>query len=146
MKYILSHSMAKFFVLSLVLINFSGCAVVKLLAEKDEKMYDETLKVGKEIDIFYVKLLEKEQSKRNFQRYSEQYGEIETELRSIYTKNKSKSLNGESIKISKSILGLWVKYKAKHQLDNQYTNGNAKLDKNRFVRLFASALNAESSK
>ncbi len=146
MKYILSHSMAKFFVLSLLLFNFTGCTGVKILADKDTKIYNETLKVGKNIDSFYVKLLKKEQSKRNFQTYSEQYIEIETELRSLYIKNKSKSLNDESIKISKSILGLWVKYKAKHQLENNYSNGNAKLDKNRFVRLFVSALNAESSK
>ncbi|VAW94898.1 hypothetical protein MNBD_GAMMA22-1673 [hydrothermal vent metagenome] len=146
MKYLLSHSMAKNIMLSLLLISFVGCTGVKLIADKDSKMYDETINAGKQVDSFYTKLLEKKSSKREYQKYSDQYLKIETELREIYTKNNSKSLNDESTKISKSILGLWLKYKAKHQLENQYSSGNAKLDKDRFVRLFASALNAESSK
>jgi predicted secreted Zn-dependent protease len=86
------------------------------------------------------------QSDRQYQQYSAEYSEIENDLQSLYKKNESRQLNEESTKISKSILGLWTKYKEKHQLNDKYSNGNAELDRERFVRLFSSAQSAESAK
>jgi hypothetical protein len=55
-------------------------------------------------------------------------------------------LNSESIEISGIILDLFTKHKDQHKARNTYSDGNAKLDRNRFVRLFASAASAEEAK
>ena len=39
-----------------------------------------------------------------------------------------------------------TKYKDQHKQRNDYTDGNAKLDRDRFVRVFAGAASAEEAK
>ena len=58
----------------------------------------------------------------------------------------ARALNEESTQISEIILKLWVKYKDNHKLKDTYSDGNAKLDRNRFIRLFSSAASAEVAK
>ena len=147
MKYLMNNSIISKSFLFLFLIGFvlSGCSV-KLVADHDSKTYEEILRVGKLVDEFYGSLLEVPAANRQYENYSDQYVELESELRSLYIRNKSRPLNDESTKISASILRLWVKYKGKHKAKNSYKNGNAKLDRNRFVRLFISAASAELAK
>ncbi|HKA40122.1 MAG TPA: hypothetical protein VKD25_10145, partial [Burkholderiales bacterium] len=59
---------------------------------------------------------------------------------------RSRPLNQESTAISETILNLWVKYKQAHQKRDGYSSGIARLDRNRFMRLFASAADAEAAK
>ena len=148
MKQLKCHTRANF--LGICLIFFGtlalyGCSI-KLVADYDVKTFEEILNVGKEVDKFYGTLLEMDENDRKYQKFSEKYVDIETELRSLNIRNKSRPLNDESIKISQSILGLWIKYKEKHKSKNKYSNGNAKLDRNRFERLFISAASAEAAK
>lgn len=145
-RYMSNSVGAKRFLL-LILIGFvlSGCSV-KLVADHDSKTYEEILRVGKSIDKFYGTLLEVPAASREYQKYSEKYVQLESELRSLYIRNKSRPLNEESTKISESILKLWVKFKGKHKAKNSYKDGNAKLDRNKFVNVFISAASAELAK
>jgi hypothetical protein len=127
------------------LLALNGCTV-KFVSDYDAATYEEILRVGKAVDKFYGDLLEEDESKRSYDKYSEAYVELETELRSLVTRNKSRPLNSESTKISESILKLWIKYKTRHKQKNTYKTGNAKLDRNRFIRLFVSAASAENAK
>lgn len=122
-----------------------GCTA-KLVADYDDKIYKQTLSTAKLVDKFYISLLAVKEHNRKYQPYAKKYLGIENILRSLYSKNKSRKLNQESITISESILDLWIKYKTNHQSQNTYSNRNAQLDKNRLSRLFTSAANAESSK
>ena len=148
MKYYISNSvLSKLFLplLFFTIFVLSGCSV-KLVADHDSKTYEEILRVGKSIDEFYGDLLETSAASRNYQKYSGQYVKLESELRSLYVRNKSRPLNEESTKISESILKLWVKYKERHKVKNSYKDGNAKLDRNKFVNIFISAASAELAK
>lgn len=147
MKRYMNNSVATQCFLLLMLIGFglSGCAV-KLVADHDTKTYEEILRIGKSIDKFYGDLLETTAASRKYQKYSEKYVQLESELRSLYVRNKSRPLNQESTKISESILELWVKFKGKHKAKNSYKDGNAKLDRNKFVNIFISAASAELAK
>jgi len=130
---------------AILLLVVSGCTI-KLVADYDAATYEEILRVGKRVDQFYGMLLEQDEASRAYQNYAAQYVEIETELRSLYVRNMSRPLNDESTKIADSILQLWMKYKDRHQTSNGYKTGVAKLDRNRFVRMFISAASAESAK
>ena len=147
MKRYMNNSVGTKYFLFLMLIAFVliGCSV-KLVADHDSKTYEEILRVGKSIDIFYGDLLETPAASRKYKKYSEKYVQLESELRSLYIRNKSRPLNKESTKISESILKLWVKFKGKHKAKNSYKDGNAKLDRNKFVNIFISAASAELAK
>lgn len=147
MKSYMNNSVGTKCFLFLLFVGFvlSGCSV-KLVADHDSKTYEEILRVGKSIDKFYGDLLEVPATSRKYKKSSEKYVELESELRSLYIRNKSRPLNEESTKISESILKLWKKFKDKHKAKNSYKDGNAKLDRNKFVRLFISAASAELAK
>jgi len=134
------------FVLILVLtLAASGCSV-KWVADYDDSTFEEILKVGKKVDRFYGDLLEAGAAARPYAKFSSRYVELETDIRSLVTRNSARALNEESTRISEIILTLWVKYKDQHLKRGTYSDGNARLDRNRFIRLFAAAASAETAK
>lgn len=144
---LLRRNAAAFFALLPVLAcaGLTACSI-QLVADYDSTTYEEILKVAKKVDHFYGTLLEAPDKDRPYAKHSEKYVEIETDLRSLHMRNRSRPLNQESTEISRIILGLWVKYKQAHRDRNTYSSGNAKLDRSRFERLFGSAADAETAK
>jgi len=139
------HNYKKPVFIFILLVGLHGCAL-KLVDDFNVATYEATLNTSKFVDRFYGGLLETETNKRPYRQYSAQYVEIETEIRSLYMRNKARPLNEESTRIIDNILGLWLKYKARHKLRNTYSDGNAKLERKRFSKMFISALNAEEAK
>ncbi|SFB65270.1 hypothetical protein [Azotobacter beijerinckii] len=141
----LSNHLLRFSFFLLVAFALGGCTV-KLVADYDSVTFEEILKVGKKVDKFYGDLLETKPGDRTYQKFSAQYVEIETDIRSLVTRNIARALNEESTQISEITLNLWVKYKGAHKTKDTYSDGTAKLDRNRFTRLFAAAASAERAK
>lgn len=139
----LSHCGAILFMA--VVIALCGCSV-KFVDDYDAKTYEEIIRLSGEVDKFYGVLLERVDADRKYQDFQAKYVELESELRSLYIRNKSRPLNSESTKISESILDLWIKYKDRHKEKDTYKTGNAELDRERFIRLFISAASAEAAK
>jgi len=127
------------------LLSAGGCAI-KLVADYDSNTLEEIFKVSKEVDRFYGNLLETAEADRKYSKYAEQYVNIETDIRSLVMRNKARPLNEESTRISETILNFWVKYKQNHKEKDVYSNGMAKLDRQKFVRLFTAAAEAEKIK
>lgn len=138
------HWMRCILVLALA-VAAAGCSV-KWVADYDDATFEEILRVGKKVDRFYGDLLEADASGRAYARFGSRYVELETDIRSLVTRNSARALNEESTRISEIILTLWVKYKDRHKQAGAYTDGNARPDRNRFVRLFAAAASAETAK
>lgn len=128
----------------IVLIAVSGCAI-KLVADYDSTTFEEILNVGKKVDRFYGDLLEVPE-KRPYQTFADKYVEIETDLRSLYTRNQARALNQESTRISEIMLQHWVAHKKRHKTDNNYPTAIAELERERFTRLFIAAADAEKAK
>lgn len=141
----LSRHFARFSVLLFLALSLGGCTI-KWVADYDSVTFEEILKVGKKVDKFYGELLEMRLADRAYQKFSDRYVDIETDIRSLVTRNKARALNDESTQISEITLNLWIKYKNNHQAKDTYSDGIAKLDRNRFGRLFASAASAEQAK
>ena len=123
----------------------AGCAV-KLVPDYDSGTFEEIIRAEKEVDLFYGNLLETPARERAYSRYAGQYVSIETDLRLLVSRNESRPLNEESASIARTILDFWEKYKARHEQENGYPDGSARLDRSRFTRLFRSALSAEAAK
>jgi hypothetical protein len=122
-----------------------GCQI-KLVADYDQPTYEEILRLSKKVDQFYGALLERPEGERAYSQYSAQYVDIESDLRSLVTRNQSRPLNKESTKIAETILELWQKYKSAHKQNGGYKSALANLDRKRFTRLFNAAASAEIAK
>lgn len=133
------------FGLFIMVLALGGCQI-KLVADYDLATFEEILKVGKKVDRFYGELLEIPTNNRPYQKFTSQYVEIETDLRSLYTRNQARALNKESTEIATIMLNFWLKYKAAHAKADGYSDGIAKLDRKRFTRLFVAAADAEAAK
>ena len=134
-----------FIVLLSSALLFVGCQV-KLVSDYDSATFEEILKIGKKVELFYGELLEIPANSRPYQKFASQYVEIETDIRSLYIRNQARALNKESTEISTITLNLWLKYKTLHAQKDGYPDGIAKLDRKRFTRLFVAAADAEASK
>ena len=132
--------------LTLLLVTAAACSGVKFVADYDAATFEEILKTGKLVDRFYGDMLEAPEAQRTYATYSARYVEVETDIRSLLTRNQVRAKNTESIKINETILTLWMKYKDNHQKTDAYRTGVARLDRGRFFRLFAAAADAEAAK
>ena len=135
---------ALIFVFLLAVVT-SGCAI-KLVADYDATAFEEVLATSKKVDKFYGNLLETKADARMYATFADQYVTLETDIRGMVTRNQARSLNSESTEISQLILKVFVKYKGLHKDKNAYSDGTAKLDRNRLTRMFASAASAEEAK
>lgn len=129
----------------LIALASTGCAI-KLVSDYDAAAFEEILATGKKVDKFYGSLLETKSDARQYSVFVDQYVSLETDIRGMVTRNQARALNSESTEISRLILKVFVKYKGLHKDKNTYTDGTAKLDRNRLSRMFASAASAEEAK
>lgn len=108
-------------VLFVLLFSFTSCRI-RLVSDYDEKLSQQIDEVAKQVDEFYLTLLETTQqgnANRAFSLFNEKYIKIEVELNSLLAKNKAKALNESSTKVCEIIIKLFKKHKAEHKRDGQ---------------------------
>jgi hypothetical protein len=127
------------------LLIITGCGL-RLVSPYDANTQEHIFKCAKLVDQFYLELLEVDEGKRQYAKFADRYVAIEAELNSLVFRNKVRSLNEDSVDIAEGILKLWKKYEDRHKDKDAYSTGNAKLDQNRFARMFAYAARAEGAK
>lgn len=137
--------------LSIVIISilaFSSCRVT-YIPNYDANISEQIDNTSKAVDKFYLLMLEtttSENEGRVFNKFAEQYVNIEVELNSLLNKNKIRPLNENSIRVCEITLQLWIKYKTEHKKDNTLGNGLIKLNRKTFSDLFYAMQVAEQGK
>lgn len=134
--------------LFLVSISFISCKV-QLVAPYDDGIMQQIETTAKEIDRFYLIMLEgtkEAEGERQYKFFQKQYIDFEVELNSLLMKNKVKPLNESSTRICEITLELWRKYKAEHEKDNTLSDGIIKLNRTTFNDLFFAMQSAEKGK
>ena len=127
---------------------FNSCRVT-FLPSYDASIAEQIEKTTKQVDRFYLTMLETttaENNGRSFEKFANQYVDIEVELNSLLNKNKVRPLNENSTRICEITLELWKKYKEEHKTDNTLSNGLIKLNKLSFSDLFFAMQVAEEGK
>lgn len=139
--------MKKYKIMSLLLaiLLLTSCAV-KYVADYDQTTLNKIIDVSKQVDLFYITLLDIESTERDFEKFTQSYKEIEVELRSLVMINKIRPLNDDSTRIAEQVLEFWLKYKTKHKEKNRYSNAQLKLHQKRFNRLFTAMAIGETLK
>lgn len=128
----------------LLTLGLAACSHVRLVAPFDEKTYEETIRIGREVDLFYARLVDVPLAERRYAAYAERYAQIEADIRSLVRRNAARPLNDESHTIVLRILTFWTQYRDKHREKDAYAD--ARFDRERFFRLFNAAAAAEEVK
>ncbi len=123
-------------------VGMAACTPIRLVADYQQASLDETLRLSKQVDLFYLALLES--TERPYAPYAERYIAIEAEMGGWVRRERARPLNSESVRISEITLGFWRAYKEKHRAANAYRD--ARFDRRRFERLFDAAVSAEAAK
>ena len=128
----------------LLAATLAGC--LQLVAPYDDQTEREIFAAARTVDQFYGELLEARADARRYARFADRYVQIETELRALVLRNEVRPLNEDSVEIARNILTLWTQAKDRHQKRDGYEPGAARLDRDRFARMFRYALAAERLK
>jgi hypothetical protein len=128
-----------------VLLGASGCAV-RYIADYDASIKDEIIQVAKDVDRFWGSLLDVQASDRKYERYKEQYNEIEADIRSLVMKNEIRALNRESIKQANIALELWMEDRSLHKKNDGFSDFEAKRHRKQFNRVFTAMAKGEEGK
>ncbi len=104
---------------------------------------------AKAVDKFYLIMLattKAENDGRAFDKFTEDYVNIEVELNSLMLQNRIRPLNENSTRICEITIQLWLKYKLEHKKDNTLSDGLIKLNQKTFSDLFYAMQVAEKGK
>jgi hypothetical protein len=137
-----------FIILILSFLSITSCRVT-LVPGYDANISAQIDNTAKEVDKFYLTMLETTKTDsggRAFEKFSQDYINIEVELNSLLTKNKIRPLNENSTQICEITLQLWLKYKAEHKTDNTLSDGLIILNRKTFSDLFYAMQVAEKGK
>jgi hypothetical protein len=130
--------------LLLIMVASLNCHV-QLVAKYDQTAVDDIIHAYREIDSFYIDLLNNPKEQRKYSNYSKIINTIESYISVIVLKNSARPLNTESTKIAKSILESWRKHKEEFQ-NKPYSDDAINFDRDTFFDNFVSLLNAEQAK
>lgn len=136
------------FILLLSILAMPSCRV-QFIPVYDAKIAEQIDATSKAVDKFYLTMLATSTAERDgraFNKYLEQYVDIEVELNSLLNKNKIRPLNENSTRICEITIQLWQKYKQEHQEDNTLSDGLIKLNNRTFSDLFYAMQVAEKGK
>ncbi len=133
-------------ILSLLIIaTITGCTV-RYVAEYDASVKDEIIRIAKEVDLFYGRLLETPANQRQYDKSRDKYLEIEADLRALKMRNEIRAFNKESTKQTEIALDLWLQDKQSHKKANSVDDATIKLHRKQFARVFVAMAKGEEAK
>ena len=131
--------------LVIALLSASGCAV-RYVADYDASIKDEIVQVAKKVDLFWGALLDTKSDERKYDKFRDQYNQIETDIRGLVMKNEIRALNKESTKQANIALDLWVEDRSIHKAKDGFSDFEAKRHRKQFSRVFTSMAKGEEAK
>jgi hypothetical protein len=144
MKYLIN---AKVLFILLIVSSFSihGCTF-RYVADYDASIKEEIIRVAKEVDLFWGALLDVDASERKYDKFKDQYNQIETDIRGLVMKNEIRALNKESTKQAKIALELWIEDRDIHKQNNAFSDFEAKRHREQYTRIFTAMAKGEEAK
>ncbi|MDO8549707.1 MAG: hypothetical protein Q7S39_06105 [Ignavibacteria bacterium] len=124
-----------YFLLAITILGINGCTI-QYVAEYDESIKNEIIRISAEIDKFYGILLETAEAARTYINFKDEYLTIEVDLRTLLTRNKIRPLNEESVKQTEIVLDLWLNDKEQHKTNDSVSDFIIKQHRNQFQRIF----------
>lgn len=144
MKYVTQYKFSIIFLIT-VLLSANGCTV-RYIADYDASIKDEIVQVAKKVDLFWGALLDTQSADRKYDKFKDQYNQIETDIRGLVMKNEIRALNKESTKQADIALELWVEDRSIHKENDGFSDFEAKRHRKQFNRVFTAMAKGEEAK
>ena len=135
-----------FYLLLIFISIFTTDCTVQFVARYDEAVKNDIIHISSEVDKFYSRLLETDVNERTYNRFREEYLEIESDIRTLLTKNQIRPLNDESTKQTENALKLWLDDKDTHKKNNTVSDFIINSHRSQFQRLFVAMAKGEQAK
>ncbi len=138
------RSHRNFAVFSIFFFAIVSCTV-QLVPDYDEKVYDSTVAVGKQVDSFFIKVLDTKSDQRIYSRFADDWSSIEAEIGSLLLQQKARSKNEDMIEATAKTLKMWTDNKAAFRSDDLFyrNDGRVNLHKSRFADAFTAIAKGE---
>lgn len=124
---------------------FSSCTV-QYVAEYDESIKNEIVRIAAQVEMFYADILETDEAERVYKNFRDRYISIEVDLRTLLLKNKIRPLNEESTRQTEIALELWIDDKEQHKIENTVSNFTINNHRKQFQRIFIAMAKGEAVK
>lgn len=112
------------FILFFTALSFS-CKVT-LVPEYSAQLEEQIAKAAKANDKLYIDMMDVAESDRTYNKYSERYNEIESEINSIRLKNEARPKNADFLVINKNLKDAFDEAKTYHRENGVLKNGEIK--------------------
>lgn len=126
-------------------VFFFGCTV-QYVAEYDESIKTEIVRIAAQVEMFYADILETDEAERVYENFRDRYISIEVDLRTLLLRNKIRPLNEESTKQTEIALELWIDDKEQHKSENTVSNFIINSHRKQFQRIFIAMAKGEAVK
>ena len=144
MKYVKQYKFPIVFLIS-ILLSVTGCTV-KYVADYDASIKEEIFQVANKVDFFWGTLLDTPVTDRKYDKFKDQYNQIESDIRGLVMKNEVRALNKESTKQANIALKLWMEDKSIHKGNDNFSDFEAKRHRKQFIRVFTAMAKGEDAK
>jgi hypothetical protein len=144
MKYVKQYKFPIVFLIS-ILLSVTGCTV-KYVADYDASIKEEIFQVANKVDFFWGTLLDTQVTDRKYDKFKDQYNQIESDIRGLVMKNEVRALNKESTKQANIALKLWIEDKSIHKGNDNFSDFEAKRHRKQFIRVFTAMAKGEDAK
>ena len=146
-NYVFTNTLSKQFYLLVLLSSFliSSCTV-QYVAQYDETVKNEIIRIAGEVDKFFIEQLEMTENERTYHYAKEKYLMIEVDLNSLLTKNEIRALNNQSIKQNELALKLWLDDKEQHKKKDKVSDAIINSHRSQFKRIFIAMAKGEEVK
>ena len=134
----------RFTLLSIVIFLLVSCTV-QLVPDFDEKIYDSVVAIGKQVDSFFITVLDTKSDERSYSQFAGDFSSIEAEIGSLLLQQESRSKNEDMIDATSKTLKMWTDNKAEFRKNDQFysQDGKVNLHKTRFADAFTAIAKGE---
>ncbi len=126
-------------------LGTGGCAV-RYVADYDASIKEEIIRVAKKVDLYWGALLDMEASQRKYDKFKDQYNQIETDIRGLVMRNEIRPLNKESTRQANIALDLWIEDRKIHKQNGTMSDVEAKNHRKQYMRVFIAMAKGEEAK
>jgi hypothetical protein len=134
----------RFAFISVILFSLISCTV-QLVPDFDEKIYNSTVAIGKQVDSFFISVLDTKSDQRFYSQFADDFSSIEAEIGSLLLQQEARSKNEDMIDATSRTLKMWTDNKAAFQSDDLFyrNDGRVNLHKSRFADAFTAIAKGE---
>lgn len=134
---------------TILLAVFQVACRVTFVAPYDASVSQQIEEISRKVDRFYLTMLEttrNEEEQRAYDKFVNDYVDIEVDLNSLLNKNRIRPLNKESTRNCEIAVETWTKYKTKHKEDNGISDIDIELNRDFLRDLFVVIQTGEEAK